>query len=307
MNRRCFVKKIGLAFVAASPLSLIVVDKASAQPAIGGRTLGQNVGSIPKIANWWFQYGYLHPRNAAKVKEAVEAEKSKMKPGEIKRFRVIVAGEGDGAVFQYLDPVSSGLLLSAGCRVQETIVIAKPGSGGVVVLPEIPAGPSNESFERWRRNFPGGAVDYKDYKTVFNAIVDMCGKGALALSNKKFYAPVDGTVILLAQERDSKYKVYDVAKGGEDPKAYDKGSVLSKLETTVWILSDDKKYVSVFSNLESVDVKLGDRVVRGRTELGSWKRDFDTAAFQLYRVYGPEQYFLNDVGNPKPLPLIPRK
>ena len=306
MNNSRIFKRIALTFIASLAFSFVIIGKANAQPAIGGRTLEQNVSSIPKIANWWFQYGYLHPRNAAKVKEAVEAEKSKMKQGEVKRFRVIVAGEGDNAVFQYLDPVSNGLLLSAGHRVQETIVIAKSGSGGVVVLPEIPAGPTNESFEQWRRNFPSDVVDYKDYKTVFSAIVDMCGKGALALSNKKFYAPVDGTVILLAQDSDSTYEVYSVATGAKDPKPYGKGSVLSKLGTTVWILSDDKKYVSVFSNLDSVDVKLGDRVVRGRTELGNWKNDFDTAAFQLYRVYNSDQYFLNEVGSPKPLPLIPR-
>lgn len=229
-----------------------------------------------------------------------------MKPGEVKRFRMIVTEEGEGFVFQYLDPVSNALLLSDGHHVLRTIVIAKSGSGSGVVLPEIPTDPTNESFEAWRRNFPGGAVDYKDYRTVFNAIVDMCGKGAFALSNKTFYAPVDGTVILLAQESGSTYEVYNVAKGAKDPKPYGKGGVLSKLGTTVWILSDDKKYVSVFSNLESVDVKLGERVVRGRTELGRWKRDFDTAAFQLYRVYSPEQYFLNEVGSPKPTPLIPR-
>ena len=306
MNKSRFIQKLGTVVVAAAAFMTLAGSEVVAQPEIGGRALSQNVGSIPKIANWWFQHGYLHPRNAAKVREAIEAEKSKMRSGEVKRFRVVVAGKGDDAVFQYLDPVSSGLLLSANHRVQGTVVIAKSDSGSAVVIPEIPGSPSSDGFEEWRRNFPSGSVDYKDYTTVFNAIVDMCGKGALALSNKRFYAPVDGTVILRAKESDSSYEVYDVATRKRDPKSYRKGGVLANLGTTVWILSDDQKYVAVFSNLESVDVELGARVVRGRTELGSWKRDFDVAAIQIYRVYSPEQRFLNDVGSPKPTPLLPR-
>ena len=171
--------------------------------------------------------------------------------------------------------------------------------------PKKPEPPKQEDFEAWRRGYTRGAVDFDDFAAVSKALVQLAGGGGfINLLKQEVYAPFDGTVILVAQDRAPDYEVFDVAANRKDPQRYRKGESVRTLGTTVWVLSADKKYVGVFSQLGRSDATVGQRVTGGKTRIGEC-RDYKSRSFQLYRVYNPSQYFLNGSRGSQPIQLFP--
>ena len=266
--------------------------------------LESNVASLPEVVFWWFDNCFLVPANQGAFESAIEDEWSKLNPGETKVFRIVVGGSKERPVFRHLDPDGNGIFLPANTWVTGKIAISRRE---FVYTPETPTvDPPQESFEIWKRRYSGSPVTYDDFRVACNTIINLSGFGTIDLREKNVFAPFDGTVILVARAEDSEYNVFNVASNSKDSSGYAKGAAIERLGTTVWVLSDDRKYVAVASELARENVEPGDRVSRGRTKLGNW-RDYGQATFRLYRIFSSDQYFLGGDEEPRPVRLIPSK
>lgn len=265
----------------------------------------------PELAiEWWYPDEFAVPQNGAQMSQAILKEIPKVDRGESARFRVVVDGAERRPHFVALLPEEGGELLKSGQRVVGIVTITanhyspRPGGPGRPGGPATP--PSRDEFDSWKRNFQRNSVDFDDFTVVSRALVQLSGVGGglINLLRQDVYAPFTGTVILVAQDRARDYEVFDVAGNRKDPRRYVKGDSIKELGTTLWILSEDKKYVAVFSQLGSTEATVGQRVESGKTRVGVCK-DYKSRSFQLYRVYGPNQYFLNGSGPMKPTLLYP--
>ena len=253
--------------------------------------------------DWWYDREYAVPHNGQQLSDAIRREERRLKPGESERFKIVADGPENRPRFVKLLPEEGSELLQRGQRVVGLVTITVDRFSRRPDRPMEP--PKQEDFEAWRRGYTRGAVDFDDFAAVSKALVQLAGGGGfINLLKQEVYAPFDGTVILVAQDRAPDYEVFDVAANRKDPQRYRKGESVRTLGTTVWVLSADKKYVGVFSQLGRSDATVGQRVTGGKTRIGEC-RDYKSRSFQLYRVYNPSQYFLNGSRGSQPIQLFP--
>lgn len=237
------------------------------------------------------------PTNLAAFNTAAQNERSKLKAGEKKDFCVIMdTAAGEPVKFAYLVPLGEDLLLRGNQVVAATVTIGKERFVSASALQ--PFGQAD--FNKVVATLGVKGVTYADHKIaveVLNAIkgIDPQFSTVVDLLDDIARSPA-GTVILVANEGDQKYKVWNL----ENPKSeeYPKQASLRGLKHTVWVAfktASGTEYVLTFIDLkEPPSVKVGQGLAQG-AKVGVFK-DTSTrgSSWELWKVSGANQRFLRN-------------
>lgn len=287
---------------------------------------GTALARAPGALLWNFQLFYIGPRNARLFEEAVKKAKESLKPGETVHYRVIVRYAGSTVIFQRIERDDIPTISVPEDKVLAVIELTKM-KFGFRSRPLFPL--SKEAFAEVKKQLGDSPLTYEDHCFVTDAInalnehepIDVrtyedgqklsprLERQDLTKEDLTAWAVGQGVVILVAKADESTYRVYDTETDKIDGMAYTKGEFLKSLGNTVWLWSrsrDGAEYVTIYSNLDTIKAKLGQYTIPARIDIGQWKRSTSRALnWSIWRVHGPEQRFLREIGEPKPYCVVP--
>lgn len=301
-----FIVLLCLAFTAIIPL-----PQAKAQAPLYDESVGSLASDILDVIEFHYSI-WLGNRNRTLINDALAKIQMNLRPGQTVNVLLIATGDEKHPVFQRAVPsgANGGVFLSQGEWVVGHVTL-QGRSKFYSATPESLPIPSRSEFESSIRRSFSSNVTYNDYVFLMNAVNNMIptrrdiGGYVHDLLDNVAIAGASGTVILTARDSDSTYRIYDAANNRSDSTSYRKGRNLSRMGNTVWVLcrSGAGEYVLVYTDLTRINVSVGNRVQAGSTRIGQWS-DAQTKGFSLFRVHGPEQYFLRPDGSPKPYPIL---
>lgn len=284
------------------------------QPGISvpGAAFAQLTSNAPDVALWHWKVFQLFPANCSDFNKAVSEEKSKLKPGESKRFAVYfsILPDGQPIRFMYLRPTDQDALHSANIQRMAEIELTRE-KYGITRLPMI----SESEFKR-ETNLQKFHQDYSDYAFSMNAMNAINGFSERDAVNMNVYgidekarAVANGTVILVASKDSDAYQVYNLERKELDPQSYIKKETLKEMGNTVWLYiksNGGAEYTVVYSHLDKINVKLGQSLTQTQ-EIGAWKSAETTdCRWYIFRIFGMKQVFLRESsGDQKPYCVYP--
>lgn len=287
------------------------VQQASAQAPLYDDSIGSRAIDVLDIIDFYYS-NWLGQRNCTMINDALARIQMELRPGQTVDALLIATGDASRPIFQRAVPsgANGGVFLSNG----EWVVGRVTLTGRTRYYSATPMKlyvPTRSEFETAISRSFSSNVTYGDYTFLITALSEMLPSTRVVggymhdILDNTALAGANGTVILTANKYDSTYRIYDAANNRSDSNSYPKGSQLSGMGNTVWVLcaSNSGEYVLVYTDLNRINVRVGDRVQAGSTRIGQWS-DAETKGFSLYRVHGPKQYFLRPDGSPKPYPIL---
>lgn len=286
------------------------IPQASAQIQVYDPLIGSAGANMISVIKFNYKY-WLDARNSRLIEDAESEIIKTLRPGQSVNVYVIASGPKDTPVVQRVVRESDGDLRSGIEWIfrRDTLYWNKSPycSAAPISLPI----PSRSEFESSIRYSFSSRVTYDDYAFLIKSVNNMAQVRRIYtdymydFADDTALAGASGTVILTASESESTYRVYDAANNRQDSNSYRKGNNLSRMGNTVWVLcrSNSGEYVLMYTNLAGINVRVGDRVQAGSTKIGQWQ-NASRRGVSLYRVFGPEQYFLRPEGYPAPYPIL---
>lgn len=286
---------------------------------------GTALARAPGALLWNFQLFVVGPRNAKLFGEEVDKAKNELKPGETAKYYLVGEVVGNTAIFRYLERVGRPVLRKG---TERTIGIIELGKSRYALKPGPLWALSKDEFAELKKQLKDSQLTFADHCFGTEALNALNGYSVNATDkvkalqllakvewkdlleeDRRARAVADGTVILVAHANEDTYRVYDADMMQLDKKAYPKGEYVKSLGNTVWLYSktaSGEEYTTIYSNLGKIDVKLGQQTERAETVLGQWETLATPAVnWSIWRVHGPGQRFLRDVGTAKPYCVLP--
>lgn len=306
------MKRLLLHFVLLCLALIAITSQTKTQAQLYDDSVGDFASDLFDVIEFHYSI-WLGSRNRELVNDALAKMQMDLKPGQTVNMLLIATGPEKHPIFQRAVPEASngGVFLSSGEWVVGRVTLQGRRHFYSATPMSLPI-PSRSEFESSIRSSFSSEVTYDDYAFLMTAVNNMIPTSRTAggyvhdLLDNTAIAGASGTVILSAYDSESTYRVYDAANNQSDSNSYRKGSSLSRMGNTVWVLcrSNVGEYVLVYSDLDRINVNVGDRVQGGTTRIGQWSSRSDTRGFSLYRVHGPKQYFLRSEGSPGPYPIL---
>ncbi len=306
------MKRICLLIVLLCLTLAAATSPAKVQAQLYDNSVGDFASDLFDVIEFYYSI-WLGSRNREMVNDALAKIQMDLRPGQTVNVLLIATGPEEHPVFQRAVPEGSngGVFRSSGEWIVGRITLQGRRHFYSATPESLPI-PSRSEFESSIRSSFSSKVTYDDYAFLMTAVNNMIPTSRTAggyvhdLLDNTAIAGASGTVILTAYDSDSTYRVYDAANNQSDSNSYRKGSIISKMGNTVWVLcrSNAGEYVLVYTDLDRINVSVGDRVQGGSTRIGQWSSRSDTKGFSLYRVHGPDQYFLRSTGYPGPYPIL---
>ncbi len=268
--------------------------------------LGQALGDLPDAVLWHLKVSYLLPSNFAAFERARLSAMASLEPGESADFDVLMRLGPDDAPL-----VFAGLVRSDTARITsaDTCTVARLRlSQPRLVLCQMTRLASDRAFfESLRSHYPKmlARMGFEDF-----LVGERVWANTVGCREGRFYNVLDptaraggsGRIILVSKSGERTYRVFNVETG--EVEEVRKGSKLPKLGTTVFLLMDargapTRRYVVVYTRLAKALVRPGAEAKAGQTVIGLFTRE---GSWEVWRVHGPEQYFLSPLDGSEPRP-----
>lgn len=285
---------------------------------------GTALARAPGALLWNFQIFVIGPRNAELFGEEVAKAKNELKTGETVKHYIVGEQAGSTVFFRYLERADRPVYRKATERTLGVIELSKARyalkPGPILVL-------SPEAFGEVKEQLKDSPLTYADHCFSTEAINALNGYSVDAQDKEKAFrlmnnvdlkdllaedlqarAVANGTVILVAHANEDTYRVYSIDTQQPDKKAYPKGEYVKSLGNTVWLNSktpSGEEYTTIYSNLDKIEVKLGQQTERADAVIGKWKTPGSSVNCSIWRVHGPNQRFLRDIGDVTPYSVMP--
>jgi hypothetical protein len=262
---------------------------------------------------------YFDRRYNEALKKAIEETRTGLKPGESHTYGTLVRSRGpdEWVEFVSLYRTDQAQLYPQDVRSYgPQFLISKERFLHVQPLVPVP----RAEFDRIRAAAKPAVqrLTYEDYVMAVQAgnllaghteVVDLAraatgqfqfpaGRMIDLLDQKAYAASPGARVILVATDGAAKYKVLNIATGRVEE--YPKGDAMKKAGNAIYLLAshNSQEYVIVYKWLANLSVECG-AVVEVGQEIGRLRDDAKGGtSIELWRVFGPNQYFIAGAGTP---------
>lgn len=306
MNR---VMHLGLALVLVLAIGGLAGHRAGASVLHTQSDFDTSLRRFPGALSWHWKLFHLMPRNFTLFRAAVEEQRELLKPGEHKRFLIVMSVGADRKPrdFKALIGIDDDWLLRTDEMIARDVIIEihQPSRVRMSAVPTL----SQNGWDAIRSGAPAGstlaAMDLADANFAIAAenarlgLDPSSGETMVDLLSKDARALADGRVILIARAGQDVYDVFNTStRKTESAKP---GAELKQSGNTLFLLCEQggRRFVVAYRGLASIDASLeAGSEVKARQRLGSisdGNPQRSDASIHAWRITRDDQLFLRNL------------